>query len=157
LSDIFVSYARHDRPNAERLVKALRQRGWSVWWDTQLRAGDIFDEVIQAALGNAKCCLVLWSKNSVKSRWVRAEANEASRKDVLVPVLLEDVDIPLMFSMMQTANLVGWSGTLPSAQFDELAEAVAAVLSHTVNTEAKPRHAQPDARSVTSTSSPSEL
>jgi hypothetical protein len=33
MSDIFISYAREDRPRVERLAAALEQCGWSVWWD----------------------------------------------------------------------------------------------------------------------------
>ena len=30
MSDIFISYAREDRPRVEHLAEALEQRGWSV-------------------------------------------------------------------------------------------------------------------------------
>ena len=44
-------------------------------------------------------------------------------------MLLENAPIPLEFRRIQAANLVGWSGTLPSAGFDELVAAVSDVLS----------------------------
>ncbi len=130
MHDIFISYASADRPRVKPLVDALmQQKGWSVWWDRTIRAGRTFDRVIEAALNDAGCVIVLWSQTSVESDWVRTEAEEAKRRGLLVPALLDDVEIPLAFRRIQAANLVGWSGTLPSAQFDELALAVTEVLS----------------------------
>ena len=105
-----------------------QQHGWTVWWDRTIRAGKIFDRVIEAALKDARCVIVLWSQDSIESDWVRSEAHEAKRRGVLVPALLDDVDVPLAFKTIQAANLVGWSGELPHAQFDELAAAVSDVL-----------------------------
>ena len=47
------------------------------------------------------------------------------------PALLDEVVIPLEFRRIQAANLVGWSGALPHAGFDELASAVAEEVSPT--------------------------
>jgi hypothetical protein len=38
MSDIFISYAREDRPRAEAIAKALEEHGWSVWWDWNIPA-----------------------------------------------------------------------------------------------------------------------
>jgi hypothetical protein len=129
VNDIFISYASADRPRVKPLVDALQQQGWSVWWDRTIRAGRTFDRVIEAALKDARCVIVLWSRTSIESDWVRTEADEAKRRGILVPALIDDVEIPLAFRRIQAANLVGWSGALPSAQFDELALAVSEVLS----------------------------
>ena len=129
MSDIFISYASEDRPRVKPLVDALQQQGWSVWWDRTIRAGRPFDRAIEAALKDARCVVVFWSRASIDSDWVWTEANEAKQRGILVPALLDDVDIPLAFRRIQAANLVGWSGGLPSAQVDELALAVSEVLA----------------------------
>ncbi len=129
MHDIFISYASEDRPRVKPLVDALQQKGWSVWWDRTIRAGRTFDRVIEAALDDARCVIVLWSQTSVESDWVRTEAEEAKRRGVLVPALLDEVKIPLEFRRIQAANLVAWSGASPNADFDELALAVSEVLS----------------------------
>ncbi len=108
MSDIFLSYAREDHHQAKALAQALEKHGWSVWWDTSIPAGRVFDEVIEEAIGAARCVVVLWSRHSVGSRWVKSEAAEGANRGALVPVLLEDVRIPLAFRRIQTADLTGW-------------------------------------------------
>jgi formylglycine-generating enzyme len=131
LSDIFISYASEDRPRVKPLVDALAKQGWSVWWDRTILPGRSWDQVIEAALSEARCVVVLWSRNSVQSRWVRTEAHEADRRRILVPALIDDasINIPLAFRRIQAANLVGWCGA-PTAEFHDLVQAVAAVLSN---------------------------
>jgi len=129
VSDIFISYARVDRPRVKPLVDELERRGRSVWWDRTIRPGKTWDQVIKAALTDARCVIVLWSWNSIQSRWVRTEADDAKRRGILVPALLDDVVIPLAFRRMQAANLTKWSGVFPNAEFDELILAVTEVLS----------------------------
>ena len=88
MSDIFISYATEDRARIKPLVEALRQRGWTVWWDRTILAGKIWEEEIEASLQALRCVIVAWSETSIKSRWVRAEAREGMDRDILVPVLL---------------------------------------------------------------------
>ena len=68
-------------------------------------SGETWDEVIEAALDGARCVVVLWSRYSVQSSWVRTEADEGQRRRVLIPALLDDVVIPLAFRRIQAANL----------------------------------------------------
>jgi hypothetical protein len=78
------------------------------WWDREIPFGKPFDEVIAENLATAKYVIVLWTKISVESRWVRAEASEGAARDVLIPVMLDvDVKIPLEFKLLQAANLAG--------------------------------------------------
>jgi hypothetical protein len=110
MSDVFISYANSDRERARELANALSARGWSVWWDRNIKAGQAFDEVIEHELEAAKNIVVLWSRASIASEWVKNEAAVAAQRRVLVPALLDDVKIPLEFRRKQTADLIGWEG-----------------------------------------------
>ncbi len=110
MSDIFISYASADRDRAKVVAETLTARGWTVWWDRVIPPGREFDEVIEEALDAARCVVVLWSKTSVASRWVKTESAEAMRRKVLIPVLIDDAKIPLKFRRLQAADLSQWQG-----------------------------------------------
>src|SRR5688572_12343337 len=90
LADIFVSYSRHDRPRVAPLVAALEAQGWSVWWDPDITPGEEFDTLISRELDEARSLIVVWTPQSVESRWVRGEARDAADRGVLVPIRFED-------------------------------------------------------------------
>jgi TolB-like protein/Flp pilus assembly protein TadD len=108
--DIFLSYNRDDQTVARRFAQAFQAAGFSVWWDVTLRSGEAYDEVTEKALRDAKAVVVLWSKKSVVSRWVRAEATLADRNRTLVPAMIELCERPIMFELTQTADLSRWQG-----------------------------------------------
>jgi TolB-like protein len=108
--DIFLSYNRDDQAIARRFAEEFEGKGFSVWWDQTLRSGEAYDEVTEGALRGAKAVVVLWSKKSVVSRWVRAEATLADRNRTLVPAMIEPCERPIMFELTQTADLSKWGG-----------------------------------------------
>lgn len=77
-----------------------------------LRSGEAYDEVTEAALREAAAVVVLWSRHSVASRWVRAEATLAERNKTFVPAMIEACERPIMFELTQTADLGHWRGGL---------------------------------------------
>jgi hypothetical protein len=97
-----------------------------VWWDRKIIAGQTFDQVIEHELETAKSVVVLWSKASISSEWVKNEAAVASERGVLVPALIDSVKPPLEFRRKQTADMVGWDGELSHAGFQALCDGVAA-------------------------------
>lgn len=124
MSDIFISYAREDEPRAARLAGILRNKGYSVWWDRKIPPGRSFDEVIEEALEAAACVLVLWSHDSVGSRWVRNEAAAALERDCLIPIALDDATVPLAFRGIQSVQLAGWKGGVGHPQLQVLLQAL---------------------------------
>ena len=97
MSDIFISYAREDRAKVRPLAEALERQGWSVWWDRAIPTGRRFDRVIDQALAEARCVVVVWTQRSVGKDWVLEEADDGRERDVLMPVLLEKVRPPRGF------------------------------------------------------------
>jgi hypothetical protein len=129
VADIFLSYAREDRDRIKILVDWLEKQGWAIWWDRRIPPGKTYDQVIEGALNAARCIIVVWSKDSVASEWVRNEAEEGSSRKILVPILIDDVRAPLGFRRMQAANLVDWSGDPQNPELESLFQAVADTLS----------------------------
>jgi YD repeat-containing protein len=121
---VFVSYAVEDRPTAERVVRALTGLGWQVWWDREIVPGKTFDERIADRLRNAGAVVVLWSRHSVSSEWVREEASDAKRRDVLIPAFIEHVEPPFGFKLRHAVDLTSWNGVPSAPEFSTLATAI---------------------------------
>ena len=154
MADVFISYAREDQPRAEQLASSIVAKGWTVWRDPQIQVGKAFSGVIEAELDAAQCVLVLWSRSSVQSHWVLTEAAEGASRGILVPVLVQDVRIPLEFRRLQTANLMQWQPEVASAEFDACIAAIGALVQPSATVRAQPPKLQspkPPAANLAST------
>lgn len=128
MADVFVSYARSDKARVAPLVAAIEAKGWSVWWDPAIAAGQQFDDQIDAELEAASAVLVVWTPTSVASRWVRGEARDAAERGILVPVRFEDARLPIDVRAIQTTDLDKWGEDPASAPFQELLRSLRAVI-----------------------------
>ncbi len=118
-------------------AECLLGEGFKVWWDASLHSGETFDEVIEQKLRDAKAVIVLWSPRSVASRWVRAEATLADRRNKLVPAIIEPCDRPIIFELTHAAELADWSGDTADARWQAFVED----LRRLVDAGAEPEHA----------------
>jgi adenylate cyclase len=125
MADIFLSYASEDRERIRPLVEALEAQGWTVWWDTRIQPGQSFDNVIQNEIDDARCVIVAWTEHSINSEWVKNEATIGLERGVLVPVMFDEVRIPLPFVRTQSADLREWSPDRVSAEMQDFLNAVA--------------------------------
>jgi hypothetical protein len=108
MADIFISYSKLDRDLALKLSASLESEGWSVWWGKSLAPGDTFRDEIMKQLASTRAVITIWTKNSINSDWVRAEAGRAKADGKLIPVKSPDVgypEIPLPFGEMHTENI----------------------------------------------------
>ena len=110
MADIFLSYAKEDREIARKLAALLEKSGWTVWWDRRIPAGRTWHDVLEDALREMRCMVVLWSSHSIDSDWVKEEAEEARALKKLLPVLIEPVTAPVGFRAIQAADLTDWDG-----------------------------------------------
>jgi len=96
---------------------------------TRISPGKEWDEVIEKELRVTRCIVVLWSQQSVQSRWVKAEANVGLERDILVPAVIEnEVQIPWAFRRVEAAQLANWlkkQGNVRNQEFDQFVEAIA--------------------------------
>ena len=108
MADVFISYAKADRPLALKLAAMLEAEGWKTWWDTSLIPGDDFRNEIMTELGRARAVIVIWTDASIKSDWVRSEAGRAQADRKLIPVKLPHLsykDLPPPFDVLHTENV----------------------------------------------------
>jgi TIR domain/Bacterial Ig-like domain (group 2) len=111
MADIFLSYANEDREMARAVAGLLESAGCTVWWDRRIPAGRTWRSMIEEALRDMRCMVVLWSTHSVDSDWVKEEAEEARALGKLIPVLIEPVKPPVGFRSIQAADLTDWNGS----------------------------------------------
>jgi hypothetical protein len=103
MADIFISYSKHDPEHTIALAADLEACGYSTWWDTSLLPGDEFPELIKRRIDEAKVVIVIWTKNSVNSKWVRSEAARGYSQSKLVTLHADSFnfdDIPMPFNTL---------------------------------------------------------
>jgi polar amino acid transport system substrate-binding protein len=142
MSDIFISYKREEQPVARKLADGLQKKGWSVWWDPEVRAGERFDDVIEKALIESKCVVVLWSKLSVNSQNVKDEATYALNRDKLVPIVIEELELPFRFERINTGQLIDWDGSDNFPGFQKLLDDIVSILGEPPAEEEKRKQEQ---------------
>lgn len=133
--DVFVSYARKDARRVEPLVELLEARGLDVWWDRDLKPGSRYETQIEAVIDAASCVLIALTEHAAQSDWMRAEAAAAQERDKVIPVLLDDVSLPLSLRAFQVADLRSW----PDACNDE-ADKLVRALTARVQPQPQPRN-----------------
>ncbi len=92
--EIFLSHSAKDAEMAKKIAEALKALNYSVWYsDWAIEPGQSIVDEIDEALSRVDTLIILWSEDSIKSKWVQHELNVAlSRRsngqDVLVLSLL---------------------------------------------------------------------
>ena len=71
--EVFISYSRKDSRIASEFSKKIMNWGFQAFIDVQKRGTNTWPEEINKKLKNSDLLIVLWSKNSKKSKWVEAE------------------------------------------------------------------------------------
>lgn len=79
---------------------------------------------IDRALRTAGCVLVVWSRHSVDSQWVQAEAAVGCSCKTLLPVRIDDTPLRVPFQLLQTLDLSAGNGAFSAAQLAQLRTAV---------------------------------
>ena len=121
---VFLSYARDDQVVAKKIIAALEAQGFAVWWDGLLQGGAAFANQTEEALENADAVVVLWSKISAVSHWVRDEATVGRQKARLVPATLDGTEAPLGFRQFQLLDLSKWKGQAGAPEIEGLCDAI---------------------------------
>jgi hypothetical protein len=101
---VFISYAREDKVNAERLRQDLVKAGLAAWKDDhEILPGENFDQKIRVGLRKADCAILCLSSESVsKVGYVQVEMEEALQlqkyrpdtKIFIIPVRFDSCEVP---------------------------------------------------------------
>lgn len=114
MADIFLSYARADKDKAVLIKTKLEELGYSVFFDTEgLDGGDVFPDILDREVKNAKAVVGVWSRHSLTRPWVKIECDIGRARGVLVPVQIEDIpdlDRPAAFWNIQFDDLSSFKG-----------------------------------------------
>ena len=149
MAKVFLSYDRDDTERARPLALALERAGHSVWWDLHIRGGEQYTKVIDEALKAADAVVVLWSRFSVDSAWVRDEAAAGRDSGRLVPAALDDTVPPLGFRQFQTIDLSLWRGRGKPPHMIELLASIEAMATQPMDTQpASPIKVSPVKRGI---------
>ena len=112
----FISYASADAEKAEAICRQLERAGFRCWIAPRdVRPGKIYLEEIICGIEASRCLVLVLSKNSNKSSFVRDEVERAySKGKPLFPVRIEDV-LPSrsLELLVSTAHWIdAWRGEL---------------------------------------------
>ena len=130
MADIFISYSREDREWVAKLADAIQAEGYTVWWDWDLLVGKRYRETIETELQVCKATVVVWSQHSIRSDFVRDEAEEGQQRNILVPILKESVRPPAGFRQLQTADFSTWTGGTTHAEYQRMIKGLSHLIGH---------------------------
>src|ERR1700735_2173712 len=111
---VFISYASADRAVVSRIAVGLREGGVNVALDAwELAYGDSIEDRIDVDVRSSDVFLIILSKASIASRWLKRELNSAlvnemtDRGITIIPALIEECDIPDALAGLQYMDLRG--------------------------------------------------
>lgn len=108
----FISYSHQDKDIAKKIGEKLMSLGTDIFiadWDIQ--PGDsLIEKIFEVGLKDANAFLILLSKASVNSNWVKEELNYATLRRIeksikVIPILIENVEIPAPLKTLLWVNL----------------------------------------------------
>lgn len=102
---LFISYSHEDAEKVRKFAFLLSLYGFDLWMDEKiLKKGDYYTTKIFNGIHDSDIYLVFLSQASLGSNWVDAEIDFALKEKIerkkltIIPVLLEDVDVPVALS-----------------------------------------------------------
>ena len=105
-ADVFISYSSKDGAGVEALAEEIEKNHISVWYDRGLIGGQPFREVLQARIETTKAVVVVWTENSVDSKWVRAEASLADEQNKLIGLKHPGIDVRRIPMPFREAHII---------------------------------------------------
>jgi len=99
--NVFISYSHEDKDFVEWLRHNLQEFGFDIWYDQQeIRLGDSIKNKIIEGIQSSSIFLVVLSKASSNSSWVKYELNSAlissaiNKGIKIIPIKIDESDLP---------------------------------------------------------------
>lgn len=119
LGKVFVSHTAADKRFVRRLADRLTRERFQIWLDERdLVAGDALPERVSQALKDARVVLVIVSRASIASKWLKYELNLATERMIkgfcrVIPVVIDDAALPaevagLLYADCRRSLAAGW-------------------------------------------------
>ncbi len=112
MKKVFLCHSSKDKPKVRKIADYLKENGIYVWIDeAEIRIGDSLLKKISEGIIEIDYLFACISNNSINSEWVNKELEIAmnqeiqKKKVIVVPVLLEDCDIPSFLSSKLYADM----------------------------------------------------
>ncbi|MBI5652988.1 MAG: toll/interleukin-1 receptor domain-containing protein [Chloroflexi bacterium] len=109
---VFISYSNKDTEWVEKiLIPYLDSHGIKAFTDRKFKGGSLSIEQMASSIENSKYTIAVMTKNFMTSEWTRIETamaqtlNPDASERKLVPILLEDCDIPLRLRVLHYRDL----------------------------------------------------
>jgi len=134
----FISYSRINKEFATKLTKGLRSAGYPVWFDQlDIPTGARWDDEVEKALRECNIFMVILTPASITSENVKDEIGYAiDRGKRILPVLLEDCDVPLRLRRFQYVDFT-------TKSFEEGFESAKELLKDLIEEASTPLPAKP--------------
>jgi hypothetical protein len=126
--DIYLAYGRQDEADAGAVYDALDRAGYDVWWDRKIALGSVWRAQIGTAFTGAKLFVLLATRETLKSPFVRAYLDLAAQRGK--PFLLAELeqlspgDYPISLGRKRRIELKWWRTTRNPAELKLLSDAV---------------------------------
>ena len=133
-TDVFISYSHYDKKIADALCHYLEEANIKCWIAPRdINSGEEYGEVIEKAICNSKIFLLLYSKYSSASPWVKGELNIAfSEEKYIAPVRIDDTKIEGANRLI--LNQMHWIDIFPfvESKFNVVKESIQKLLKDNV-------------------------
>ena len=113
--EIFLSHSTKNNAQASALAETLRRHGIPVWYSaTNIRTAQQWQDEIGKALRRCDWFVVMLSKASVESKWVKMEVsyalNHSQYDGHIIPVKIEDCDFEQLSWTLGIFQMVDLNG-----------------------------------------------
>jgi len=130
MPDICIFYSEPDENKVEALSSILKDLGWSVWWDEEIKNGRWGPE-IERKIKTARCVIPIWNSRAVRNTSITFVEAETSRQlnKPMITLVSEELKPPFPFGAEHiTANVHGWEGRDGANCVCDIVESVESIL-----------------------------